>query len=87
MNVKPRKLFPIAIGTILLLFATLITTTSTTADTEERAVIYRKDGSKDIGTIIKELANEAVWIQTLDGKELVRSVDDILGIQKLPSPP
>ena len=83
MNVKPRKLFPIAIGTILLLFATLITTTSTTADTEERAVIYRKDGSKDIGTIIKELANESVWIRTLDGKELVRSVDDILGIQKL----
>lgn len=83
MSVKPQNLFPIAIGTIALLFVTLIATTSITADTEERAVIYRKDGSVDVGRIIKELANESVSIQTLDGKELVRSVDDILGIQKL----
>ena len=80
---KPRRLSPIAIGTILVLVATLLTTTPITADTEERAVIYRKDGSVDVGKIIKELANESVSIQTLDGKELVRSVDDILGIQKL----
>ena len=78
-----RKLSSITIGTILVLSATLVTTTSITADTEERAVIYRKDGSVDVGRIIKELANESVSIQTLDGKELVRSIDDILGIQKL----
>ena len=83
MSVKPQNLFPIAIGTITLLFVTFIATISISADTEERAVIYRKDGSVDVGKIIKELANESVSIQTLDGKELVRSVDDILGIQKL----
>ena len=80
---KPRRLSPIAIGTILVLVATLVTTTSINADTEERAVIYRKDGSVDVGKIIRKLADESVSIQTLDGKELIRPVDDILGIQKL----
>ncbi|MDE0299281.1 MAG: hypothetical protein OXN17_11655 [Candidatus Poribacteria bacterium] len=79
----PQKLSPIRIGTILVLAATIATTTSITADTEERAVIYRKDGSVDVGKIIKKLANESVSIQTLDGKELIRPVADILGIQKL----